>query len=143
MTGLYSEACLGYTSAKKKLPTPIPIPRRMWNSVIPGMKAGDRVVLLYSAHTPLLVTPIVGGVTLKAMFRSIQTSMRVPIGPEQAKTMIKKLLPFGDSDSHGKTLVKHAKRGLLCPWHLLGDHRFFEGDLRRGRDGVWTYSTGS
>lgn len=138
MTSLHTEACLGYTSAK--LPTPIPIPKLMWSAAIPGMKAGDQVVLLYSAHTPLLVTPIVGGVTLKAMFRSIQRGMRVPVVPKHAKTIIKKL---SLEENYGKTLMMHANKGMLRPWHLLGDHRFFEGNLRRGNDGVWTYMTGS
>lgn len=138
MTSLYTEACLGYTSAK--VPAPIPIPKRMWDADIPGMKSGDQVVLLYSAHKPLLVAPIQGGVTLKSMLRSIQRGMRVPIEHKQAKALIKKL-PI--AESYGNLLVMQAKKGLLRPWHLLGDHRFFEGNLRRSNVGVWTYWTGS
>lgn len=141
MTSLHTEACLGYTHAKK--PRPIPIPKEMWNIPVRGMKKGDSVALLYSSHQPILATPITGGVTLKALFRSIQLGMRVPIKERTARAMLNHhaLMPF--TTEWQKMLIKHAKAGRLRPVDLVGDHCFFEGDLHRNTQGVWVYSTGS
>lgn len=120
--------------------------RDTWNTVVPGVRPGDRISLLrlqgFGRSEDLRLTaPIMGGSTFRAVLKSLERGLRSPI--EEAK-IAEAYCHIGRFNRESRlSLVKRLESGKLCPCDMLADHRFYEGGLTRGKDGVWNYQTGS
>lgn len=132
-----TQAALGYVDDERVQVSPA-----VWNTVVPRMRRGDSVVLVYKQGTtdPLFVTKVTGGNTLKALFSSIERGMHTPIPESQAADAYTRIGLFPR-----KSRILYSKKmeqGSLCPVDLVGDHEFYEGNLQRVK-GVWIYALGS
>lgn len=137
ITDPMSKAHVGYEDD-----TPILVPPSLWDTVIPKMRIGDSVVLVYVQGTAesLFLTKVTGGRTLRALFGSIERGMRTPIPESQAPEAYGRIGLFDKRDR--VILSRRMEQGRLCPLELVGDHNFYEGNLQRVK-GVWIYALGS
>ncbi len=115
-----------------------------------NVKKGDRVCLVYNDGKPTKITTKISGNTLKSILTSIDKGMRRPLknvnyDPStgiSVESIYNIISGFVNPEDRIR-LINAFEYGELTPVQLIGDHKFFEDGLRRERNGVWTYGSGS
>lgn len=136
-TNPVSSVNVGYENDK-----PIPVPKYLLAKKL-KIRKNDRIVLVYHDSRPVITAPIIGD-TVKDLFQSISKGMKIIIKPdrdnvENVYSIISRFIPKRRS-----ILVDLFEKNKLTPYHLVRDnYDFYEGNLKRNRNGVWTYAVGS
>lgn len=121
---------------------PIPVPKHLLVKKL-NIKKNDRIVLVYHDSKPVISAPIIGD-TVKDLFQSISKGMNTVIRPdknnvEQVYSIISRFVP-----RRRHILINLFEENKLTPYHLVRDnYDFYEGNLKRERNGIWTYGVGS
>jgi hypothetical protein len=137
-TNPVSSMNIGWDSDDK----PIPVPKYLLTKKL-KIRKNDRVVLVYHNSKPIITAPIVG-YTVKDLFQSINKGMKMIIKPdrdnvENVYSIISRFVPKRRS-----ILIDLFEKNKLTPYHLVRDnYDFYEGNLKRERNGIWTYAVGS
>jgi len=120
-----------------------PVPSTLLNHKL-SVRSGDTIAILYNHYTPIITEKITGS-TLKSVLSSLERGLQKRVSPhdndlrEQIYSRISGFFRTKDR----LRLINLYEKGRLKPIDLLGDHIFFEGGLKRGKGGVWTYGLGS
>ncbi len=129
------------TSAKifDKDGEPEPVSSAIWDTKLRRYQSGDRIVVLYQNREPLETAPIRSN-TMRAALSAIEHGLLQTV-PEHAEGIAERISHFLRVTDR-KRLSKKWKAGSLKYKDLIGDYRFFEGNLQRKR-GIWHYALGS
>jgi hypothetical protein len=120
----------------------MPIPDEVLNQPTPELQPGDRIMV--NGYDERLTVPIITGpATVGTILQSIEAGMNLPLEHTPLNDDIVRKFLRDYPASHGRQLMQLYRGGQLTPGDILADHRFFEGGLSRGRNGVWTYYLGS
>lgn len=114
----------------------LPVPKEILSKK-KDVKPGDRI-LLVSTRIGEITTPAYGS-TVKSLLMSIERGMNKYITEATDSKLVYDAIMMFRQDYVTKLLKKY-KNGKLKPSDLVGDHYFFEGNLRR-KNGVWRYDT--
>ena len=124
---------------------PIPVPKEILDQKL-NIKTKDRITLIYSrgSSKPFITFPIVGK-TVKDLFKSLSKGMKTVIIPNSCITFgIYDIISNFIRPVDRLRLINLYETKKLTPYHLLRDnYEFYEGNLKRGSDGIWTYGVGS
>lgn len=112
---------------------------------MPGIRRGDKVALLYYDGVPV-VTCLVKGSSLRDMLTSIYNGVRMKLDPSdvsQRHIIYQKISTFRNSRDRVR-LMKLYESGKCRVYDLiLNNYDFCDGNFKRSRNGIWTYSVGS
>lgn len=132
---------------------------KLWDSkkndfvtIPPGMldkkvavRKGDRITILFQDGKPLFTEPLGAAKTLRGVFTSIERGLdrKIPKDKFDVREKVYRQIAAFFHYKHRMPLVKKFEAGILKVRDLLGDHVFWEGGLKRGKGGIWTYGLGS
>jgi hypothetical protein len=106
---------------------------------------GKRIALLYSHGEPLLTTPFIGntfGQWMECLYQGLNKTFIVKdLSREEIEAIYGCFGCWFYTEDRLK-LVKKFETNKLKPYELLGNHIFFEGNLKLEK-GTWCYSLGS
>ena len=128
----------GYDSSNKL----VKISNEIWNKKL-NVKRGDQISLVYYDGKPIITHSIKGN-TIKDILKSLENGLRKPLEVtyENAKKVYITTSSFRFAKDRIK-IIKLFENKKLCPIDLIGNYQFFEGSLKRTRNGTWVYDVGS
>lgn len=128
---------MGYKNDKE-----IPIPNDILDYKL-NITKGDKVVLVYYDTEPVITFPI-SGKTVKDLFMSIEKGMKTIIKNTENTEIIYKIVSKFIHPKKRFELIKLYETNKLTPYKLVRDnYDFYEGNLKRNRNGIWTYGVGN
>lgn len=123
----------------------IPVPKEILGQEL-NIKSKDRITLIYSrgSSIPFITFPITGK-TVKDLFKSLSKGMKTIIIPNNQITFgIYDIISNFIRSADRVRLISLYETKKLTPYHLIRDnYDFYEGNLKRNRNGIWTYGVGS
>jgi hypothetical protein len=130
-----------YIYENKKSIIEEPIPPEILNIKL----RGKRIVLLYDSGTPILTTPFVGNTFsqwMKCLYEGVNKTIIVEeLSRSEVELIYKRIGGWFDSKIRSN-LVKKLESNKLKISELLGNHVYFEGNLKLEK-GTWHYFLGS
>lgn len=125
------------------IPTDEQIPSSLLNYKLP-VRSGDTISLVYNNNESIL-TERISGSTFKSVMTSLQRGLQknIPTGDSDTREKVYQRIAMFIRPKDRLRLINLFEKGKLKPVDLLGNHIFFEGGLRRGKEGIWTYALGS
>jgi hypothetical protein len=128
---------------KKNYDVTEPVPDNILNI---KLRTNNEIVLLYDGGEPILKTPFIGN-TFGDWMMSLYNGLNKPIivndefNYHDTEKIYKRIGGFFDKNDRLK-YVKKFESNKLKPADLLGNHYFFEGNLKLEKK-LWTYGLGS
>lgn len=102
----------------------------------------DRIALVYDNGKPVLTAPATGS-TYGQVLRSLEKGLGKPLTTEDVYAVYVVISRFFHRADRLR-LIKKFESGKLTARDLIRDnYEFFEGNLKRGKGGVWVYASGS
>lgn len=105
------------------------------------IQEGDRIVLTYRKGLPFL-TASLHGETFRDILWCIYSGLQSNISEEDYEKALMSIESFLRQEDR-RDLKQKLEKGTLKYVELVGQYVFYEGDLRRQKDGIWTYGIGS
>ncbi len=132
-----SKASYGYDENDK----PIPIPDEVLKIPL-KIRRNDRVGLVWNEGEAILTAPL-RGKTVKDFLKCIESGMKSKIELSEAENIYKVVGTFFRSEDRLR-LITAFEKGKLTPGEIIHDNYcFFEGNIKRERNGIWIYGVGS
>ena len=127
---------------KKNYDVEEPVPANILNI---KLRTNNEIVLLYDSREPILKTPFIGntfGEWMMCLYNGLNKPIVVDeLGYHDTETIYKRIGGFFNKNDRLK-YVKKFESNKLKPADLLGNHYFFEGNLKLEKK-VWYYGIGS
>lgn len=127
---------------KKNYNVEEPVPNNILNI---KLRTNNEIVLLYDGGEPILKTPFIGntfGEWMMSLYNGLNKKIIVDeLGYHDTEKIYKRIGGFFDKNDRLK-YVKKFESNNLKPADLLGNHYFFEGNLKLKKK-LWTYGLGS
>jgi hypothetical protein len=119
----------------------LPLPPEILNMKL----RGKYIAMLMDKDGVYLTTPFVGNTFkdwMQCLYEGVNKTINVKeLSREQVKAIYKRIGEWFDSKDRLR-MVKDLESNKLKVIELVGNHYFFEGNLKLNK-GVWTYSVGS
>ena len=119
----------------------LPLPPELLNMKL----RGKYIAMLMNKDGAYLTTPFVGNTFkdwMKCLSEGVNKTINVnELSREQVVAIYKRMGQWFNSDDRLR-MVKDLESNKLKVIELVGNHYFFEGNLKLNK-GVWTYSVGS
>lgn len=118
------------------------VPKSYFESKLP-IKKNDHVVLIYHNGEPLFTAPVYGSTRL-SIFKSIEKGMNQRIDNNDRENVRKVyiMITYWFRSNARKELANKFESGKLLVKDLVGDHRWYENNLKR-KNKIWQYGLGS
>lgn len=121
-----------------------PLTKETLNQKI-AIKKGDKVALFYNEEGPVYTEPI-NGSTLKDVLNAIERGLNktIPNDDLEIRRIVYDKICYFFSGKNRLDLIKKYEKGILKSIDLIkGGRDFYEGNLKRLKNGIWIYGTGS
>ena len=138
---IYNNPADAHIYENKNYDEELPIPQEILNIKL----RGKRIVLLYSSRKPILTTPFIGntfGQWMECLYQGLNKTLIVN---DLSREEVEAIYGCFGSWFHTEDRLKLAKKfeaNKLKPYELLGNHIYFESNLKLEK-GTWFYGLGS